>query len=416
MNAASEHRSGRYRIGDLVLDQAAGRVSRAGESLKVTGLTYDMLVALVEAAPSMLTYDELCERVWGGRATSPETMAQRAKMLRQALSDDARAPRYFELVRGRGYRLVASVELLSDVRQRESKTDRRWHALFALVAIVAVVVVLSYLRDAEPPRSVAVLPFEDLSERGDQQYLADGVAEELISELSELDCLDVASRTESFFYRGPAESLRTIGRKLGVSAILEGSVRKSGDQLRITVQLINVADGFHLWSENYERKFRDIFAIQQEIAGAVAGALGVRLGVGGVNEFRGAGTQNLEAYEAFLKGNYRNAIELDPAYAAAWSRLGVRTAGTMWRSPPEDAPAIMREALSYSEKAMQLDPQSARVNTDFAVVTYVTLDWNRAQEAFDRALELRRSASNVDNYGNMLMRVGRSTEALGRLR
>ena len=124
-------------------------------------------------------------------------------------------------------------------------------ALVAIVAIAAVVVVLFYLRDAEPPRSVAVLPFEDLSEQGDQQVPGRWSCGRVDFE-SSLNSMDLTSRVgpSRFFYRGPAESLRNIGRKLGVSAVLEGSVRKSGDQLRITVQLIDVADGFHLWSEN----------------------------------------------------------------------------------------------------------------------------------------------------------------------
>jgi TolB-like protein/DNA-binding winged helix-turn-helix (wHTH) protein len=389
---------------------------RGGETLKLGALTFDLLTVLAESAPTFVNYEQLAERVWQGRPVTPETIAQRAKMLRDALSDDARSPRYFELIRGQGYRLVADVELLP-ANSESPRPKRRATAMIAAIAAAAVVAVVllvagTMLRKDDAAPSVAVLPFADLSEDADQKYFADGVAEELIQQLASLEGLEVASRTESFFYQEPTDDLQSIGRKLGVTAILEGSVRKSDDEVRIAVQLIEVDSGFHLWSQNFDRELVDIFAIQDDIAASVAGALGVKLGVGGVNEFRGAGTNDFAAYEAYLQGDFERATQLDPDYAAAWARLGVVTASTMWENSPEDAPVIIDRAYEQVGRAINLDPMSARAHTDFATLIYATMDWERAEQAFSTALSLRRDVSSLGNYANMLMRAGRSRDAL----
>ena len=259
--------------------------------------------------------------------------------------------------------------------------------------------------------SIAVLPFVDMSPERDQEYLGDGIAEELLNQLFRLDGLRVAGRTSSFAFKHTPQDLKTIGESLDVETILEGSVRKNGDRVRITAQLINAADGFHLWSETYDRDLADIFAIQEDISSSVAGALGVRLGVGGVNDFRGAGTRNLEAYDAFLRGEYERAVELDPEYAAAWARLGVRTGSTMWDNPPEMGPEIIKRAMVYTERSLELDPDSATVIDQYATLIYATMDWVSAEEAFQRAIALWPSSPNLTGYGNFLMRAGRSRDA-----
>ncbi len=265
--------------------------------------------------------------------------------------------------------------------------------------------------EASGNRSIAVLPFVDMSPERDQEYLGDGIAEQLLDELNNLDGLRVAGRTSSFTYKHTPQDLKSIGETLGVDTILEGSVRKSGDRVRITAQLINAADGFHLWSETYDRDLVDIFAIQEDISSAVAGALGVRLGVGSVNDFRGAGTRNLEAYEAYLQRDYERAVQLDPDYAAAWARLGVREGSTMWNNPPERAPEIIERALEYTERALELDKDSATANEQYAILIYATMDWIRAEEAFQKAIALSPESPTSSGYGSFLMRAGRSREA-----
>ena len=282
--------------------------------------------------------------------------------------------------------------------------------MLAVTVVIAAVLGLGMQRTAKTA-SVAVLPFADLSEAGNQQFLADGFAEELINQLARLDGLDVVSRTESFHLGRTSGDIDRIGRQLGVTAILEGSLRRSDDDVRVTVQLIDVDSGYHLWSQNFDRELEDIFAIQDEIALAVAGALGVTLGVGAVNEFPGAGTRNFEAYEAYLRGDYAKAIELDPDYAAAWGAEGIRIASTMWQSLPGEMPAIVERAYQHVAKATELDPGSSQAHANFATLIYATMDWEPSEESFARALSLDRNAYNLSNYANMLMRSGRSSFA-----
>ena len=399
-----------YRIDDLVIDTGSRRVSRGRKVLKVRGLTYDFLVALVDAAPGMLSYDALGERVWQGRPVAPETIAQRAKMLRDALSDDARSPRYVELIRGQGYRLLGDVETVGR-QQRPPGFARRMPWVAATGLVLAAVVLAVMVRTPRGIPSVAVLPFADMSPMSDQQYLADGIAEELINHLADLDGLEVASRTESFAYPNESRDLKRIGRDLSVSAILEGSVRKSEDDIRVTVQLIDVDSGYHLWTQNFDEELDDIFEVQDEIAASVAGALGVQLGVGAINQFTGAGTRNFAAYEAFLKNDYAEAIRLDPGYAAAWAAAGLRIASTMWLHMPREAPAILERAYEHTETALRLDPLSARAHADFATMNYASMDWIRSEEAFAEALSLRRDEYALQHYANMMMRTGRTSRA-----
>ena len=410
MDATPDNPPAYYRIGDLVLDTGARRVSRGRTNLKLAGLTYDLLLALAQAAPSMLSYDALAQKIWQGRPVTPETIAQRAKMLRDALSDDARSPRYLELIRGQGYRLLTDVEII-DAPASGKRQTRWWPWAAAAAAVLAAVLGGVLINDVEQARSVAVLPFTDMSPLGDQRYLADGVAEEVINHLAALDGLDVASRTESFFYRDEGRDLQKIGQALNVSTLLEGSVRKSADEIRVTVQLIDVDSGFHLWTENFDRRLEDIFQIQDEIAAEVAGVLGVQLGVGAINQFPGAGTRDIDAYEAFLKRDFAKAIELDPNYAAAWAAEGLRIAGTMWRNMPREAPEIIKGAFYHTETALRLNPQSAQAHADFATMNYATMDWARSEAAYRRAMELNRGPYVLGHYANMMMRTGRTSLA-----
>jgi TolB-like protein len=271
--------------------------------------------------------------------------------------------------------------------------------------------------------SIAVLPFEDMSPGGDQEYFGDGIAEELLNVLARLDGLRVAGRTSSFSYRGKDDDLRVIGKALNVKTILEGSVRKDGERIRITAQLINADDGYHIWSDVFDEELTDIFSIQEEIATEVAGALGVRLGVGNVNAFLGAGTKNVEAYEEYLKGwvlwdthgesirHLETALQLDPNYAAAWATLGVRTAHMQWAARPGEAPAILDKAYGYVLRAVELDPASGTSLSLLGTILYVRFDWIGGEDAHTRAIRLRPDRWAHEHLGNLLARAGRLAAA-----
>ena len=287
-----------------------------------------------------------------------------------------------------------------------------------LFIAVAVTLFLTWPRG---DRSIAVLPFEDISPGGDQAYFGNGIADELRLELQGLDGLRVAGRTSSI--ASSQEDSKTIGEILNVDSILEGSIRKEGESVRITVQLTHGTNGFTIWSDSYDRELENIFEMQEEIATSIAGALGVRLGVGTINAFRGAGTQNVEAYEAYLQAQDRSltkqerirlferAIELDPNYAAAWSYLGHRTLSTMWDSRPDQASEILDRAYQHVLRGVQLNPESAAAQRALAIVRSARLDWIGGEQGFTRAIELLADRQMVGNYAAALIRNGRMAYA-----
>ena len=221
--------------------------------------------------------------------------------------------------------------------------------------------------------SLAVLPFVDMSPGHDQDYFSDGLSEELLNQLAQIKELRVTGRTSSFSFKGKNEDLRVIGEKLGVSNLLEGSVRKDGNHLRITAQLINAKDGTHLWSQTFDRELTGVFAIQEEIAMAVSGALSITLDVGAMSREKG-GTTNVEAYDKFLKARtlflqggkdefvrsaqlYRDAVALDPTFARAW--LGLYQ--VLWDTQnwmPETEVAARKEQDEASAHIITLAPNA----------------------------------------------------------
>ena len=267
-------------------------------------------------------------------------------------------------------------------------------------------------------RSIAVLPFEDISPDGDQGYLGSGIADELRLELQYLEGLRVAGRTSSNAYA--QEDGKTIGETLDVETILEGSVRKEGDNVRITVQLTNAADGFTIWSESYNRKLEKIFEMQEEIAIEVAGRLGVSLGVGGVNAFHGAGTQNIEAYETYLRARVNDwgqdgdpipllerAIQLDPNYAVAWSALANWKLAALWDAGPGEAREIVEGAHELALRGAELDPESAAVQSVLALIKMVQFEFVGSEQGHSRAIELLGDRPTLEKYALMLIRTGR---------
>jgi adenylate cyclase len=251
-------------------------------------------------------------------------------------------------------------------------------------------------------KSVAVLPFVDMSEKKDQEYFSDGLAEELIDHLAHADDLKVIARTSSFQFKGKNEDMRTIGQRLGVANLLEGSVRTAGNTFRITAQLINVIDGTHRWSETYDRKMGDIFKVQDEIAGAVVAALKATMTA---PPMRLVQSSNIDSYNEILRGRYfrerttredsersiealRRAIAIDPNNATAWAELGAayHSRGLYGWMPPKAAYAESRRAV---DKALALNPNEARAHMVLGVIMRGYLHEGEAAKAhIRRAFEL----------------------------
>ena len=308
-----------------------------------------------------------------------------------------------------------------DVDRNQSITHKTGRKLdFIIIGLLSVglvfVVIDNYVVDVFAPvekerpaqlRSIAVLPFVNMSNDPDQEYFSDGISEELLNLLAKIPSFRVAGRTSSFAFKGRSEDLRLIGDSLGVETILEGSVRKSGDRVRITAQLVNTDDGFHLWSETYDRKMEDIFAMQDDIASSVVRELKVTL-LGEAPRIIGSGREidNADAYNAYLRGLFflnqsgpdnlekaakymEQAVELAPDSALAWAGLSSAKADYAGQisDDPTELLALAREA---ADRALELDDALPEVYIAFAnIEASYDWDWDSADRNIERALELR---------------------------
>jgi TolB-like protein/tetratricopeptide (TPR) repeat protein len=271
---------------------------------------------------------------------------------------------------------------------------------------------------------VAVLPFEDMSERKDQQYFADGMAEEIINLLSGVPDLRVPARTSSFYFKGKATKVPDIARELGVANVLEGSVRRSGDQIRVTAQLVRADNGYHLFSQTYDRDARDVFKVQDDIANAVVQALQITL-MGGRLTRRIGGTQNLEAYQLYMRGMSSmwqdtsaslaaareyldHATRLDPDFGLAWAELSRETLflTTNGMLPEREGYELARQ---QAQRALQVSPDLPEAHGMLANV-YRNFDWDWA--ASDA--EVRRALALDPTNPTALMRAGQLSYTLGR--
>jgi adenylate cyclase len=372
----SQHLSfGRYRFEPLTARLWADQ----GE-IRLTRKAAAVLSLLVDRAGQPVTKQELFAAVWSDTVVSDDALATCIQELRKALGDNAREPRYIETRHRLGYRFVAQ---LSRVAQDSPGNSTR--------------------SDQQPVAAIAVLPFADMSPGRDQDYFCEGLAEELIDALTHVDGLRVASRSSSFQFRGPGVDIGEAGRRLGVGALLEGSVRKAGDRLRITVQLIDVASGYHQWSQRFERELGDVFAIQDEIAETVATTL--RGGALSGREKRALRRQPTaaETYEYYLRGRqclhrmqqpdldqsrqmFESAIALDGDYAPAWAGLATIHAQLFewWGAREED----LQRADRTSQIAMELAPDIADAHVARGFALSLHRRYDEAQHHFEAAARI----------------------------
>jgi TolB-like protein/Flp pilus assembly protein TadD len=274
--------------------------------------------------------------------------------------------------------------------------------------------------------SIAVLPLVNLSSDREQEYFSDGLTEELLNLLSKVPGLRVAARTSTFAFKGRNVKMSEIGRELGVATVLEGSVRKSGDQIRITTQLVNASDGYHLWSETYDRKITDVFVVQDEIAAAVVGALKLKLlQAPGARAHR---TESVEAHDLYLRGLYfwnlrtgesllraadffRQAIQADPGYALAHAGLAdaieVRSGYAWTRGGP-----LRPQAKAAALRALELDPELGEAHASLGLMLADEFDWSGAVEHYRKAIALRPDYATARHwYAVTLASLGRAAEA-----
>ena len=483
-----------YEFGGFLVDSTRRLLfGPGGEPLALTSRAFDTLFFMCQHPGQLLEKAVLMEAVWPNAVVEENNLNQAIFTLRRALKETPGEHRFIVTVPGRGYRFVAPVrqrlpaaeiavphappaaapapttpEPTMELARPEPVPDspalplpepaqeavpvRRRHTLWfasLLVAVVALVVgSIAQRTDSQPgagspvatgAASVAVLPFTDLSETQDQQYFSEGLAEEVIAQLGQMPGLRVVGRTSSFSFRGGAADLRRVGRSLGVNHILEGSVRKARNRVRVTTQLVHAASGTRLWSAMYDRDLDDVFLVQEEIAGAVAKALSVQLSAG-ASEAARVGTRNVEAYDAYLAANtllnrmcpgdsqgaireLERAVQLDPGFARAWAALASAYASVhdFFGAPDEagiDPAASRQKTQAAAMRAVELAPDSPYVLTTAGKIAIQNRDWAGAEQRLLRALELTGGADYEANmvYGSFLTDVGRPHEAIRHFR
>ncbi|MDX1406406.1 MAG: winged helix-turn-helix domain-containing protein [Woeseiaceae bacterium] len=392
----------------------------------------DTLVFLSERHGEVVTTEELMDQVWSDVIVGSGSIYNCINELRKVFEDNPHEPQYIETVSKRGYRLTAPVQAAH--RQSPLRKPLTGVSVAALV-VVAMVVWKPWLaepvhREAGTDPSIAVLPFADLSPNGDQAYFADGITEELLNSLAVIEGLQVAARTSSFHFRNKDPMIDEVGKMLGVGYVLEGSVRRAGERVRITAQLIEVADGYHLWSQTYERTLEDVFAIQDEIALAIVDALVDELALPRTTEIarRDEATVDIEAWSEYLLGlhllnrrtpddfeaaiaHLEKAIDMDPQYAPAQANL----ATTYWLLHVYDrltAREAYERARPFAERALELDPRSAQAHAAMWFMEDLQNIRDPEMRHLNRALELNPSYADALNWkANELKRWRRYAEA-----
>jgi TolB-like protein/DNA-binding winged helix-turn-helix (wHTH) protein len=458
-----------YRFGQFVLDPSRRTLSRADSPVSLTPKAFDVLLFLAQNPNRLVTKEELLQAVWGDTFVEEGNLTQYISHLRKALGDNSEDTRLIVTIARKGYQFTANVTVaeagdtakqaavqvpaaegsLADAQSiPESPADeavpkppKHWWKAAVLGASAVLLIAVGFaswrhFADVTPPRfqkiMLAVLPFENLTGDPNKEYLADGLTEETISQLSRLnpEQLGVISRTSVMGYKHKDERLDQIGRELSVQYVLENSLRESGNHMRLTTQLIQVKDQTHLWSQDYDYPVKDILTIEEDVAKAVAQQIRIRLAPQQQAELARSHPLNPEAFDAYLQGYYffqRNtdkdtdmaaryferATQLDPSYALAWVWLS-RTRN--WQAqdgliPREEGLRLSREAI---ERALALNPNLPEAHSQMGrIKLFVDLDWVGADASIQRAIALEpgnpqfaRSAASLAAF------LGRLDEAL----
>ncbi len=476
------------RFGVFELDPQVGELRRSGRRVALQPQPLAILQALIERPGEVVTREELRRRVWtnGAYVDFDRSLNKAIVKLRDALGDDADSPRYIETLPRRGYRFIplpeahahmdgasqaqgaltagmprpedpASPQLssVSSVQSAATRHGWRW-AVFGLTLLaLAAWLIGSWFRveapshsqppmnvapsDAvafsPPPHSIAVLPFVNISEDKEQEYFSDGLTEELLNSLAHIDGLQVAARTSSFSFSEHPD-IADVAHKLNVATVLEGSVRRSGNTVRITAQLNNAVTGFHLWSQTYDRDLSDVLKLQTEIATAVADALKVTLLGDEAARIELGGTRNPVAFDAYLRAStafmsrrdvtgvpaaiaaYTEAIRLDPNFALAYAgRSEAVYQDTIELTTRADTRQGLDSAEADARHAIALAPELAQAHLALAWVFASRLAFEPASQEFERARALAPgTASVLETSGHFAVTMGRFTEGLSALR
>ena len=432
---------------DFELDLGAYQLRRDGRPVRLERQPMDLLILLVERRGTLVTRDEIVGRLWGKDVfVDVETGVHTAiRKIRQALRDDPEAPRCVETVTGKGYRFVAPVEATPTPDEGVpaapavatavvDRPSRRRSALPAVLALAALAAVAGFLwrRGGSPERvTVAVLPFENLTGDPDRDYLADGLAEETIAALGQVDPdrVRVIGRTTVVRYKASGKSVAEIGAELAADYVVEGSIRAEAGQLRVTSRLVRTADQTQVWTASFDRRPTSVVALQQELSTAIARPIHVRLSPGQLTALAARHTADADAYDLYLRGRFfwnqltpatnrraleyfERAIALDPDYALAWAGIAAVLAASPINSDVAPSEVITR-SREAANRAVAAGPGLAESHVAQAYVSFILdHDWAAAEAAFRRALALDPDDPLAHRLlGHVLSQAGRQQEA-----
>ena len=398
---------GRYEFRQYRLDTRGRLLYRNGQRVVLAPKAVDLLIALVEAQGEPVGKRELLQRVWPHSVVEEGSLTSHISLLRRVLGEGAGGQRFIETIPKRGYRFVGASAPLTPAAG--SAGGERL--------------------------MLVVLPFENLSGGDKYDYFSEGLTEEMISQLARLSPqhLGVIARTSAMQYKSSSKTVQQIAQELGVSHLLEGSVRRAGDRVRITAQLILVSDETHLWAEGYERPLDDILALQAQIARAIAREIQVKLTVGAEQRLERTASLDPQAYESYLRGrqlwnrrteegmrrsidHYEDAIRRDPEYAMAYAGIADTYVMLACRGMVS-AKDTFRKAKAAACRALELDAELGEAHGSLAHVRLHDWDWEELDRAFQRAIELHPAQPVVYYwYGEFLMSMGRPEEAIAMTR
>ena len=410
-----------YEFGPFRLDVAERRLLRDGMPMSLAPKVFDTLVALVDNSGRLLSKTDLMNGLWPDTFVEEATLARNISDLRRVLGESPGEYKYIETVPKAGYRFVA------EVRQIESPDSI---VIFERRTRSRVVVEEEIEQEVH---SIAVLPFRPLNANEADEYLGLGVADALITKLTNIHRMRVRPTSSVFKYAGLRQLPEAAGRELGVEAVLDGSIQRLNDRIRITVQLVSVKDGSSLWAEKFDERFTDIFEVEDSISEQVAGALTLKLSGEERRLLTKHHTENTEAYQAYLKGRYvwnkrsteslkkgaeyfKQAIDLDPGYAAAYT--GLSDSYTL---------LVVREAISPEEgfakakaaaaRALEIDEECAEAHASLGHAMLHNWEWDEAEKELQKAIELNSSYPSAHHwYSEHLTAMGRCDESIAELK
>jgi TolB-like protein/DNA-binding winged helix-turn-helix (wHTH) protein/Tfp pilus assembly protein PilF len=447
-----------YKFGQFELDLRSYELKRDGEPLRLEKIPMELLIFLVEHHGQLVTREQIIERLWGKQVflDTEQGVNTAIRKIRQVLLDDPEKPQFLETVVGKGYRFVSNVMAKGNEsppsreelppphspQMTRNRTRDLWlTGAVSVLLLLGVVLWAVWYRIpwATKPRittsfhSIAVLPLENLSGDPSQEYFADGITDALITQLAKLHGLRVISRTSIMQYKSLRKPLPDIARDLSVDAVVEGSVSRSGNHVRVTAQLVDAHADRHLWAEEYDRDLREILSLQSELARDIAEKVRANISSEEQLLMARAGTVEPAAYESYLRGrsfwnqrtpaglkqsitHFQHAIELDPRYAEAYSGMAdayTVLGYTSYWAPKDSFP----KAREFANKALQIDPSLAEARASLGYVKlYYDWDWRGAEEELQRAIAVNPNYATAHHWYSVLLTArGRHDEALSEI-